>query len=98
MLRYSVQSRAWIFVKGYEFLSFAKNMGRIFGKNISVEVNGDLSGNDIVDRISKVWKNSKQINSETVINEHDKEIPKERYISRRKTKNYRWSEINTIVW
>ena len=28
-----------------------------------------------------VSKNSQQNNSETVINEHDKEIPKERYIS-----------------
>ena len=31
-----------IFVKGYGFLSFAKNMGRNIGKNISKE----LSGND----------------------------------------------------
>ena len=29
----------------------------------------------------KVFKNSQQYNSETVTNEHDKEIPKERYIS-----------------
>ena len=43
MLRYSVQSRAWIFVKGYEFLSFAKNMGRIFGKNISKNLSGRYS-------------------------------------------------------
>ena len=27
MTRYSVQSRDWIFVKGYGFLSFAKNIG-----------------------------------------------------------------------
>ena len=40
MLWYSAQSRAWIFVKGYEFLSFAKNMGRIFGKNISKNLSG----------------------------------------------------------
>ena len=35
----------------------------------------------IADRITKVSKTSQQINSETVTNEHDKEIPKERYIS-----------------
>ena len=32
-------------------------------------------------KITRVSKNSKQNNSETVTNENDKEIPKERYIS-----------------
>ena len=31
----SVQPRDRIFVKGYGFLSFAKNMGKSVGKNIS---------------------------------------------------------------
>ena len=35
MACYSVQPRNRIFVKGYGFLSFAKNMGRNIGKNIS---------------------------------------------------------------
>ena len=35
-----------------------------------------------------VSKNSQQNSSETVTNENDQEIPKERYISRRKTKIY----------
>ena len=35
MVRYSVQPRDRIFVKGYGFLSFAKNMGRNIGENIS---------------------------------------------------------------
>ena len=35
MTRYSVQPRDRIFVKGYGFLSFAKNMGKNIGKNIS---------------------------------------------------------------
>ena len=39
MTRYSVQSRDPIFVKGYEFLSFAKNIGKNIGKKIS----GNLS-------------------------------------------------------
>ena len=34
-MRYSVQPRDRIFVKGYEFLSFAKNMVKNIGKNIS---------------------------------------------------------------
>ena len=34
MTRYSVQSRDRLFVKGYGFLSFAKNMVKKIGKNI----------------------------------------------------------------
>ena len=32
---YLVQPRNWILVKGYGFLSFAKNMDKNIGKNIS---------------------------------------------------------------
>ena len=35
MTRYSVQPRDRIFLKGYEFLSFAKNIGKNVGKNRS---------------------------------------------------------------
>ena len=35
MTRYSVQPRGRIFVKGYGFLSFAKNMGKKIGENKS---------------------------------------------------------------
>ena len=35
MIRYSVQSRDRIFIKGYGFLSFAKNMGKNIDENIS---------------------------------------------------------------
>ena len=45
------------------------------------EPTGDLIGNKIANKITKVSKNSQQNNSETVRNENDKEIPKERYIS-----------------
>ena len=40
-----------------------------------------MIGNKIANKITKVSKNSRQDYSETVINKHDKEIPKERYIS-----------------
>ena len=40
---YSVQPRDRLFVKGYGFLSFAKNMGKNFGKNISKNVSGKYS-------------------------------------------------------
>ena len=43
MVRYSVQSRYQIFVKGYGFLSFAKNMGEHIGKNISKNLKGKYS-------------------------------------------------------
>ena len=40
-----------------------------------------MIGNKIANKITKVSKNSQQNLSETVENEHDKEIPKERYKS-----------------
>ena len=57
-----------------------------------------MVGNKVASRIPKVSKNSQQNNSETVTYEHDKEIPKERYMSPEKTlENYWWSEINILV-
>ena len=43
MARYSVQPRDQIFVKGYGFQSFAKNMGENIGKNISKNLSGKYS-------------------------------------------------------
>ena len=42
-MRYSVQPRDLIFVKGYRFLSFAKNIGKNIGKNISKNLSGKYS-------------------------------------------------------
>ena len=42
----------------------------------AAEATGDLIGNKIANKITKLSKNSQQNNSETVTNEHDKEIPK----------------------
>ena len=39
-MRYSVQPRDQISVKGYWFLSFAKHMGKDIGKNISKNLSG----------------------------------------------------------
>ena len=44
-------------------------------------ITGDLVRNKIADKITKISKTSKQDYSETVSNEDDKEIPKERYAS-----------------
>ena len=45
------------------------------------EVAGDLIGSKTADKIIKVSRNSQQNNSETVTNENDNEISKERYLS-----------------
>ena len=44
----------------------------------TAEATGDLIGNEISEKITKKLQ---QNNSETITIEHDKEIPKERYIS-----------------
>ena len=59
------------------------------------EAAGDLTGCKITSRITKISRSSSQNNSETIKNKHDKEIPKEIYISRRKTENY-W--ISKMEW
>ena len=51
----------------------------------TTEATGYLIGNKFADKITK---NLQQSYSETIINEHDKEIPQERYISRGKAENY----------
>ena len=43
MGRNSVQPRDWIFVKGYGFLSFAKNIYKNISKNISNNLSGKYS-------------------------------------------------------
>ena len=48
MMRYSVQPRDRIFVKGYGFLSFAKNMGKNIGKNISTSLSRKLAKNVLI--------------------------------------------------
>ena len=45
------------------------------------EATGDLIGNKIANSITKVSRSSPQNNSETIKNEHDKEIPEETHIS-----------------
>ena len=64
-----------------------------------------MIGNKIADtvaksydgRIIKVWRCSRQKTSGKLTNESDKEIPKERYNLKKKTRNYWWSEINIIM-
>ena len=99
MTCYSVQPRDWKFVKGYGFLSFARNMGKNTCKNLrskysqtlldlakqsaadalktdhfkrrdeknkqTAEATGDLIGNKVTDKITRVSKTSPKNNSET---------------------------------
>ena len=64
----------------------------------TAEGTGGFIGNIINNRITKVSKNSQQNNLETVTNEHDKEIAKERYISpEERQKTICNLDINIIV-
>ena len=47
----------------------------------TAEATGNLTGNKNADKITKISKTLQENNSETITNEHDKEIPKEKYIS-----------------
>ena len=42
-MHYSVQPRDWIFINGYGFFSFSKNMGKNIGKNVSKSLSGKYS-------------------------------------------------------
>ena len=55
----------------------------------TAETTGDLIGKKVANRITKVSKNSPQNISQTVTNGHNKETPKERYVSsEEKKRNY----------
>ena len=57
-----------------------------------------MIGNKFADKITNISRNLQKNNSETVTNENEKEIPKERYISPEKRKKmYWWLEIKTVV-
>ena len=47
----------------------------------TAEATGGLIGNKFLMELGKFQKISRQNNSETVTNEHDKQTPKERYLS-----------------
>ena len=51
----------------------------------------------MVNKITKVSKNSQQNNLETVTNENEKEITKERYMSPEKTTSYWLFKIKIIA-
>ena len=73
MTRYSVQPRDWIFVKSYGFLSFAKNMVKDFGKNISKTLSGKYSWK-LIDDAKISPKDALKISSKRVIQKQRKQL------------------------
>ena len=65
-MRYSVQPRDRIFVKGYRFLYFAKNMGKSIAKTISKNFSGKYSQN-LLDHAKKSEKDALKTSSKRVI-------------------------------
>ena len=58
-----------------------------------------MTGNESGNTIAKVSRNSQQNTTETVTNEHDEEIPKERYLSsKERQKKFDSLDINITVW
>ena len=66
MMCYSVQPRDRIFVKGYGFLSFAKNMGENIGKNIRKNLSTKYS-QKILDHIKRSGTDALRTTSKRVI-------------------------------
>ena len=66
MTRYSIQPRDRIFVKGYGFLSFAKNMVKNISKNISKTLSGKYS-QKLFDRAKKSATDVLKTSSKRVI-------------------------------
>ena len=58
-MRYATEPRERIYVRGYGFLSFAKNIGKNlsnkYGQNF-IDTTGDLIGNKIADKITSISK------------------------------------------
>ena len=76
--------------------TFKNSSKRVIQK--TAEATGDLIGNTIANRITKVSKNSQENNLETVTNEYDKKIPKGRYVyQEKKTRNHWWTNIRITI-
>ena len=65
MTCYSVQPRDQIFVKGYEFLPFPRDMGKNIGKNVSKNVSSKY-GQNLLDHAKQSTKHAKQSALKTV--------------------------------
>ena len=67
MIRYSVQSRDWIFVKGFGILSFAKNIGKNVAKIISKNLVGaNIARNFLIMQNNLQQMHLKLLHKETI--------------------------------
>ena len=66
MIHSSVQPRGRIFVKGYGFLSFAKNLGKYFGKDITKNLSSKYS-QTLLDHAKEAAKDAFKTCSDRVI-------------------------------
>ena len=75
-MRYSIEPRDRIYVKGYGFISFARSMSNKYGKKLvdtakqsatdaikTAEAMGDLIGNKIADKITSISKKKSDNNT-----------------------------------
>ena len=65
---YSLQPRDRIYIKGYGFLSFAKNRGKNFGKNLSKNLSGEYS-QKLLDHAKQFTKDALETSSKRLIQE-----------------------------
>ena len=63
----------------------------------TAETTCDLISNKVTDRITKVSRNSQENKSEKVTNEHDKVMPKKRYISPGERQDILKCDQNSII-
>ena len=96
-MRYSIEPRERRYVKGYEFLSFARNLNNKFGQKLvdsakkfalkiagkrAIQKTAEATGDLVGNKIAdKITSYSKKPENEPHSNDVSKEIPKERYIS-----------------
>ena len=84
-MRYSIDPRDGIYVKGYGFLSFAKNLSNKYSQTF---IDNAKKKNDkrITDKITNISESLKELHSKEIhsTEEANNEIPKERYISSEK--------------
>ena len=99
-MRYSVQPRDRIFVKGYGFLSFNKDIGKNNGKNISKILSGKYS-HKLFDHAKKCATDRQLFHRQLQMKMIKKDLkiyiyiyifPEENFLSR----NYWWTEIKNV--
>ena len=73
MIHCLVQPRDWLFVRGYRFLSIAKNIERNIGKNINENFNSQYS-QKLLDHAKKHATDALKIVSKGHIKKHQKQV------------------------